>query len=115
MLRLYADEAVSDDLVDALAELDWDVVRAVNVFPAGTTDEEELEYAAAENRVFLAVDDAFLEIGRRWYREGRAFRMIVWPREYHRKLTTRGFLRALGNLAKREDAFDRPIVQINVR
>jgi predicted nuclease of predicted toxin-antitoxin system len=111
---LYADEAVSGQLVKMLLERGWDVVRAVDVFPAGTTDEEQLEYAARENRVFIGVDEVFLQIGRRWHREGGRFRMILWSRENHRKLTISGFVRALGSLAKREDAFDYPIVRIKV-
>jgi len=113
-LRLYADEAVSGQLVKMLVESGFDVARAVDVFPAGTTDEQQLAYAARENRVFIGVDEMFLQIGRRWHREGRTFRMIVWPREHHRKLTIGGFLRALESLTKREDAFDYPIVHIKV-
>jgi len=114
-LPLYADEAVSGQLVKMLLERGWDVVRAVDVFPAGTTDEQQLEYAARENRVFIGVDEAFLQIGRRWHREGRHSSMIVWPRELNGKLTTGGFLRVLEGLAKREDAFDCSIVHIKVK
>lgn len=78
-LPLYADEAVSGQLIKALVERDWDVLRAVDVLPAGTTDEEQLEHATKQKRVLIAVDDTFVEIGRRWYQEGRPFRMIVWP------------------------------------
>ncbi len=113
-LPLYADEAVSGQLVKMLVERGWDVERAVDVFPAGTTDEQQLAYAARENRVFIGVDEVFLQIGRRWHREGRRFRMIVWPREHHWKLTTHGFLRTLESLARCEDAFDCPVVHIKV-
>jgi hypothetical protein len=43
-------------LIKALPERGWDIVRAIDVGPEGTEDKVHFEYAAGENRIFVAND-----------------------------------------------------------
>ncbi len=111
---LYTDENVKGPLIKALRNGGWDLVRAVDVLPEGTEDEEQFEYAARENRVFVSSDEPFLAIASRWLREGRPFRMVTWPQEHHKKITITAFVRKFEALARAEHPFaNYPLVHIN--
>lgn len=109
---LYTDENVKGQLVKALKERDWDLVRAVDVLPEGTDDEDQFEYAARENRVFVTSDRPFLEIAHRWLQEVRLFRMVTWPQDHHKKMTISDFVHEFETLAEKEDPFVYPVVHI---
>ena len=109
---LYTDENVKGQLVKALQDRGWDLVRAVDMLAEGTEDEDQFESAAKENRVFVSSDEPFVAIAYRWLREGRPFRMVTWPQEHHKKLTIGDFVREFEALAEREEPFAYPIVHL---
>ena len=79
---LYTDEDVHGHLIKALRRKDWEVVRAVDVYPLGTDDEIHFEHAAKEGLVFVSNDQPALEIATEWLSRGkRSFRLITWPQE----------------------------------
>lgn len=85
-LPLYTDEAIDGALVRGLRRLGWDVVRAIDVHPAGTSDEAHFESAAEMNRVLVTNDQDMLPIAARWQRRGKEFAgLIFWlPSKFQR-------------------------------
>lgn len=53
---LYTDADVHRDLITALQQRGWDVLRAVDAFPEGTKDDPHFERAAELNRVLVTND-----------------------------------------------------------
>ena len=84
---LYTDADVHGPLVAALGAHGWDVVRAVDLYPAGTSDTVHFERAAKENRVLVSNDQDMEVIANRWLAEGRPFRgLILWPQEHYKRM-----------------------------
>jgi hypothetical protein len=53
---LYTDADVHGPYVEALRRSGWDIVRAVDEFPEGTSDPIHFERAAREGRVLVSND-----------------------------------------------------------
>jgi hypothetical protein len=85
-LPLYADEGVDGVVVRGLRRLGWDVVRAIDLHPAGTSDEVHFRSAAEMGRVLVSNDQDMLVIAARWHRNGTVFSgLIFWvPNKYQR-------------------------------
>ena len=83
---LYTDEGVDGAVVRGLRSLGWDVVRAIDVHPAGTSDVVHFKSAAEMGRLLVSNDQDMLKIAARWLRDGIAFPgLIFWfPGKYQR-------------------------------
>ena len=76
---LYTDADVHGPLIDALRAHGWHVVRAVDLYPQGTSDAVHFEHAAKENRVLVSNDTDMEVLANRCLAEGRPFRgLILW-------------------------------------
>lgn len=95
---LYADENIEGALVRALRRMGWDVLRGIDVHPAGTVDEVHFSEAAHLHRVLLSHDTDMLGITVRWQSEGRGFAGLIFlaTRKYR---DVRSMLRALRALS----------------
>jgi hypothetical protein len=104
------------DVVDALIDAGWDVLRAIDALPEGTVDDLHFERAAREGRVYVANDNRIEPIAHAWLREGRTFRgLIRWPRAHYARMSPGDFLEAFEVLARQEDSFRYPIVHIKAK
>lgn len=107
---LFTDACVNGILGDALIRRDWDVRRAIDSFPEGTSDPPLFERAAEEGRVFVTNDGPLQRMALRWVREGTSFRMIFWRVEDYRLGSIGDFVEAFEALATSEsDPFLYPI------
>jgi hypothetical protein len=99
---LYTDADVHGPLIEVLRARSWDVVRAVDVYPQGTSDAIHFERAAKENRVLVSNDQGMEVLANRWLAEGRPFRgLVLWPQEHYGRMT-------YGELATRIAALSEP-------
>lgn len=107
---VLTDNHVQQPVVDGLVKNGWDVLRSIDVLPAGTNDEVLLEHAAEAGRVFVSNDEDLLAIGHRWLKDGRLFPGIVyWHIDDYKAMTTGDILRALEALAAKKVPFASPI------
>lgn len=85
-LPLYADEGVDGAVVRGLRRLGWDVIRAIDTHPPGTSDEVHFKSAANMGRVLVSNDQDMLAIAARWHHGRRTFSgLIYWiPNKYER-------------------------------
>jgi len=83
---LYTDEGVDGAVVRGLRRLGWDVVRAIEVHPIGTSDEVHFKSAAEMGRLLVSNDQDMLTIAARQLRDGMEFPgLIFWlPDKYPR-------------------------------
>ncbi len=83
---LYTDEGVDGAVVRGLQKLGWDVVRAIEVHPIGTSDEVHFKSAAEMGRLLVSNDQDMLKIAARWLRDSMEFPgLIFWlPGKYQR-------------------------------
>jgi hypothetical protein len=85
---VYSDADVHGPLLEALRSRGWDVVRAIDRYPEGTSDAVHFARAAEENRVLISNDRDMEIIAVRWLREGRSFRgLILWPQEHYKRMS----------------------------
>ena len=111
-LPLLVDNHVRGQTIKALRSRGWDIVRAVDVFGEGNDDEQLLEYAAREGRVFVTSDDGIHAHAHQWLREGRSFRMVYMWAEHRRRMSDGEVTDALERLAADLNAFAYPIEYI---
>lgn len=104
-LSVFTDNHVRQQIVEALRSRGWDVVRAIDVFPPGTNDDDLIAYSAQQGRVFLTNDDGIHAIAHRWLAEGRAFRMVYWKAKLLWDMSDGDVVRALESIATKPDAF----------
>lgn len=111
---LYTDADINGQVVEALRNLGWDLLRAVDTFPEGTQDSVHFERAATEGRVLVTNDRRVETIGHAWLETHKAFRgLICWPRSHYRRMTPGDFVTAFEALAAQDDPFSGyPIVHI---
>jgi hypothetical protein len=84
---LYTDADVRGPLIEALRSRGWDVVRAIDLYPQGTSDAVHFERAAKEGRVLVSNDRDMEVLANHWLRDGRAFRgLILWPQEHYKRI-----------------------------
>ena len=96
-----------------MARLNWDVQRAVDLFPERTKDPILFEYAANNGRVFVTNDEAIQRTAENWLREGRPFAgLIFWPQEHIRRMSDGDIIRKIEKLADQDEPFAYPIVHI---
>lgn len=85
---LYTDADVHGPLINTLRARGWDVVRAIDLYPQGTSDAVHLERAAKEDRVLISNDQDMEVIANRWLAEGRVFRgLILWPQQHYKRMS----------------------------
>ncbi|MCU0728208.1 MAG: DUF5615 family PIN-like protein [Planctomycetes bacterium] len=75
---LYADENIEGVLVRALRVLGQDILRGIDVHPAGTPDVAHFVTAASLGRVLLSHDADMLAIATRWQAESRFFAGLIF-------------------------------------
>jgi predicted nuclease of predicted toxin-antitoxin system len=76
---LLFDACVRQQIVDGMIRRNWDVQRAVDLFPE-RTDPILFEYAASASRVFVTNDEEIQRTAESWLREGRPFAgLMFWP------------------------------------
>ena len=103
---LYSDADVQGPVVKALQRAGWDVTRAIEALPEGTTDPAHFEHAVALGRVLVTNDEGLRRRARDWYTEGRTFPGVVWwPQADYKGRTPGDFLRAFEKLAQQQDPF----------
>ena len=77
-MKLYLDENLPPTLAVVLRSRGYDVVSAHEVGMRGKTDEEQLEYAAAQGRVLLTFNARhFAPLAKRYFEQGREHPGIV--------------------------------------
>ena len=81
-MKLYLDEAVPVVLARQLRLRGFDVLTTQEAGRLGSSDPEQLEFAAAEGRVIVSYDHDFYELGRIWFLEGRQHSGIVIAHDY---------------------------------
>jgi hypothetical protein len=111
-LPLFTDNHVRQAIVVALRERGWQVVRAIDRFPEGTSDEVLFVHAAANNLVFVTSDPGVHALAHSWLERGRPFRMVFWRFAHHGRLSDGDIVRALIALAENPAAFAYPIEYI---
>jgi len=110
---LFFDACVRQQVIDGLVRRQWNVQRAVDLFPEGTKDPILFEYAASSGRVFVTNDEAIQRTGENWLREGRPFAgLIFWPQELTRRMSDGDIVRKVEKLAEMDNPFAYPIVFI---
>ncbi len=79
VIRLYVDEdAAEEAVIDGLRERGIDVVSVFDVAMARATDEQQLEFALAEGRVFYSLNVGdFCRIHGEWLASARSHLGIV--------------------------------------
>lgn len=109
------DACVNGHLIEALQKLGWDIVRAIDVYPEGTSDPVVFAHAAQEGRVFVTNDAPIALLAYTWLAEGRPFRMIFWPQEVYRSTSIGSLVRAFEALAAQaDDPFSKyPVVHLS--
>ena len=78
MFPLYADENVESAVIRGLQRYGWNVVRALEVLPEGSSDRAHLEHAAGLGRVLLTNDQDFLRLNAEYAAAGRTHAGIVF-------------------------------------
>ena len=111
---LYTDADIQGPVIEALKKAGWDVVRAIEAFPAKTKDPVHFQRAVELGRVLVTNDDGQRQRARAWYEEGRAFPGVIWwPQVDYEGRTPGDFLRAFEALAQQEGPFSPyPIVYV---
>ncbi len=104
-LALFTDNHVRQPIVTALRARGWTVARSIDVFPEGTKDDVLFEHAAREGLAFVTSDEGIHAIAHAWLNRGRSFRMVFWSFAHHARMSDGDFVRALEDLAGRDDAF----------
>ncbi len=93
-IKLYLDEDIHPDLADAVRGKGFDCQSVLEAGRLGKTDEEQLEYAATEERCILSFNIAdFAVLARDWAKAGRPHAGILVTSQVGRK--------ALGELLTR--------------
>lgn len=106
---LFTDENVDGPIIRGLRQRGWDVQHATEEFGEKTSDTPLLEHASRLGRVMASTDKHLLRIGRRWAKEGRAFRLIWWEQKETQRILVSVVLDAFDDLAAKEHAFLYPI------
>jgi predicted nuclease of predicted toxin-antitoxin system len=97
-VRLYLDEDVHPDLAEALRQKGFDCQNAAEAGNLGTSDEEQLEHAAAQGRCLFSFNVAdFAVLAKEWSAGGRHHAGILVTAQVSRK--------GLGELLNRILAF----------
>ena len=101
--RLYIDADVDGPLVHALRSAGWDLVRAIDLYPEGTSDPVHFARARAEERVLVSNDRDMRVLAEVALARQEGFPGLVWwsHRLYSRK--THGQLVAAFELIAAED------------
>ena len=84
---LYTDADIQGPVAKALQQAGWNVVRAIDALPEGSSDPAHFEHAVALGRVLVTNDEGLRQRARAWYTEGRTFPGVVWLKfylQYHR-------------------------------
>ena len=100
-LRLFLDEDVHHGLAAALGKRGHDAIHALDDRRLGLTDEEQLEFAAAEGRCLVTFNVGdFVQLHTHWINSGREHGGIIVSKQ----LTIGESLRRLLALLQKEDA-----------
>ena|SRR5439155_10585662 len=93
-IKLYLDEDVHPDLAEAIRQKGFDCQNAAQAGKLGVTDEEQLEYTAAQGRCLVTFNIAdFAVLAKEWAKSDRHHAGIVVTAQVSRK--------GLGELLKR--------------
>lgn len=107
---LYTDADVHGPLIATLGADGWDVVRAVDLYPQGTSDAVHFERAANQNRVLVSNDQNMEVIASRWLAEGRPFRgLILWPQEHYKRM---GYGEFVAKIEALSEPFPHPVIHL---
>jgi predicted nuclease of predicted toxin-antitoxin system len=110
---LYTDADIHGPLIVALHERGWDLVRAIDSYPAGTADEVHFERAAREKRVLISNDRDMEVIANRWLAHGRSFRgLILWPQEHYKRM---GYAELVAEIEALSEPFPHPVMHLKPR
>lgn len=112
---LFTDACVNGHLVEALIQHDWNLVRAIDLYPERTPDPVVFARAAQEGRVFVSNDGPIEELALSWLVEGRSFRRVFRPQEDYRRWTIGQLLQGFADLAAEEDPFAYPLRRLKPR
>ena len=93
-VRMYLDENIYPDLAEVIRKAGFDCQSAAEAKLLGATDEQQLQYAAAQGRCLVTFDVAdFVALATEWARSGKAHAGVVVTQQVSRK--------AFGQLLKR--------------
>lgn len=110
---LYTDEDLNGAVVNALREAGWDVVRAIDTYPEGTSDPVHFERAARDGRVLVTNDRRITAIAHTWLREGRPFRgLICWPRDHYKRMSPRDIVDFFEGLAQQDNPLAYQVIHV---
>jgi len=111
---LYTDADVRGPLVNALRNVGWDIVRAIDELAEGAKDPLHFERAVKLGRV-LVTNDAGLEArAQHWYEAKRTFPgLIVWRQAVYDQMSYGQLVEAFEELAQLDNPFALyPIIRI---
>jgi hypothetical protein len=77
-LKFFFDECVDEDIAAALRAHNVDVETTTHLVRKGLSDQEQLAFAFAEQRVIYTTDQDFLRLAKRYLSEGRPFGGIAF-------------------------------------
>jgi hypothetical protein len=110
---LYTDADVQNQVIKALKDAGWDVVRAIDEQPEGTADLTHFQRAAAQGRVLVTNDDDQKRIAFEWYAASRPFPGVVWwPQEQYQAMTPGDVVHRLEEYAAESSPFAFPVRQL---
>ncbi len=104
-VRLYIDEHVWRKLAAQLRERDFDAVNVYDVDRAGLSDEEQWDYAAAQQRAFLTYDKdggRFIKLASERFYEGRSHYGLIISSQLERGELLRRVLKLLNSVTADE-------------
>ena len=107
---LYTDADVRGPLIRALTQAGWDVVRAIDAFPQGTSDDVHFEYASKAGRVLVSHDKGVWRMAALWVRDQHAFTgLVACPQESYDQMTLGALVAWFERRAQEDDPFAYPI------
>ena len=111
---LYTDADVRGPLVQALVRAGWDVVRAIDAFPQGTSDDVHFEYASKAGRVLVSHDKGVWKMAAVWVRDQHAFTgLVACPQECYDRMTLGEIVEWFERRAQQEAPFAYPIRHVS--
>lgn len=77
-IRIYADENVDHAIVDGLRRRSVDAWSTMDAHTFGTTDEEQLAYAASQRAVLFTHDTDLIAIARQWTAQSKEHYGVIY-------------------------------------
>jgi predicted nuclease of predicted toxin-antitoxin system len=105
-IALYFDEDVMEDIAEALRQRGYDALSAAETGMLGRPDDEQLAFAAAQNRAILTYNAPdYSRLGQEWFDVGKEHSGIILSQQFSKREfgeLLRQTLRLLNSLTRDE-------------